>query len=222
MAINLKNNKHIEDLKEGLKDIKTVSQEGNFKLFLKQGIVVLVIFLLFRYVAGKNAAKVGELHTQLDAIATQQNSEQEYLKNKDILLDLEPRFPDIASKNEWLVGKVLEVFKKGGLSPQVSGQQTEDTSNQTYVAVGLEVKTAAGFDRFAEFVADIENRPEFLKISNFYLKKDTSTSAIGNNEITIQFNTIFPKEKIGSRLFKDYQEQMEKRKAAMHGEDSHA
>ena len=213
MAIDLKNNKHVEILKKGFQDIQTVLQEGNVKLFLKQGIAVLIIFLLFRYVSGKNVTKVNDLQTQLGAISAQENNEQEYLRNKDTLLDLEPRFPDISMKNEWLVGKVLEVFKTGQLAPQVTGQQSEDSSNPTYVAVGLDVNTNAEFDKFAEFLADIENHDEFLKVSNFSLKKDVTPSGLGNNQITMRFNTIFPKEKIASRMFKDYNEQMEKRKA---------
>lgn len=211
MAINLKNNKLLENLKKGGQNVKTVVQEGNFKLFLKQGIVLLGIFLLFRYVNGKNMEKTNNYNGQIEAIQTQQGSEQEYLKNKNILLDVEPLFPDISSKNEWLVGQVLEIFKGSKLSPNVSGQQTEDSSNPTYVAARLAVNTNAEFSRFAEFLADIENREEFLKVSGFTLKKDSDSGSLGNNQITLSFNTIFPKEKIGSRMFKDYQEQMEKR-----------
>ena len=211
MAFNLKNNKQIESLKKGFRDIQTVFQEGNLKLFLKQGIAVLLIFLLYRFVSGKNEQKIADLNERISAIATQKSSEQEYLRNKDTLLDLEPRFPDISTKNEWLVGQVLGVFKAADLAPQVSGQQTEDASNPTYVTASLDVNTNAGFTRFAEFLADIENRDEFLKVSSFSIKKDTNAANLGNNQISMRFNTIFPKEKIASRMFKDYEEQMEKR-----------
>ena len=211
MAINLKNNKWIEGLKKGGRDIKTVVQEGNFKLFLKQGIVLLGIFLLFRHVSGKNLEKIENYNGQVDAIQTQQSSEQEYLRNKDTLLGLEVLFPDISSKNEWLVGQVLEIFKEANLPLNVPGKPTEDTSNPTYMASRLDVNTNAGFERFANFLASIENRKEFLKVSSFTLKKDTNASALGNNQITMSFNTIFPKEKIGQRMFKDYKEQMKKR-----------
>ena len=211
---NLKNNKLIENLKKGGQDVKTVAQEGNFKLFLKQGIVLLGIFLLFRYVNGKNMAKIENYNGQVEALQTQQSSEQEYLRNKSTLLDLEPLFPDSSQKNEWLVGQVLEIFKGANLSPNVLGQQSEDTSNPTYVAARLDVGTHAEFNRFADFLASIENRDEFLKVSGFTLRKDTNANALGNNQISMSFNTIFPKEKIGSRMFKDYKEQMEKRQAA--------
>lgn len=211
MAMNLKNNKYLENLKEGFLAIKTVLQEGNVKLFVKQAIAVLLIFLLFKYVSGKNETKVTDLLTQIDAITTQESSEQEYLKNKEILLNLEPRFPDATVKNEWLLGQVLEIFKNGGLTPQVSGQQSENTTNPTYVTAGLGVTTEAKFGQFAEFLAGIENLDEFLKVSSFSLKKDTSGNALGNNQISMRFNTIFLKERIASRMFKDYAEQMAKR-----------
>ena len=45
MAANLKTNKHVESLKKGFQDIQTVAQEGNYKLFVKQFVAVLVVFL---------------------------------------------------------------------------------------------------------------------------------------------------------------------------------
>jgi len=202
MAFNLKNNKQIEGLKQGFKDLSVVFQEGNFKLFLKHGITILAIFLLFRYLTGKNNEQIASMRSQMDAIAAQRASENDYLRSKEKLLDLEPRFPDISSKNEWLLGQILSIFKEGKLVPQVDGQQSEDASNGTYVAVGWDVKTNADYFHFAEFLANIENKEDLLKVSSFTIKKDTNTSNLGNNQITMRFNTIFPKEKIASRLFK--------------------
>lgn len=203
MAMNLKSNKYILRLKQGLQDMKTVAQEGNFKLFLKQGIAILVIFLLFRFVSGKNQEQMEQYEGEIKAIETQQTSEQEYLRNKELLLKLEPLFPDISSKNEWMMSQILSIFKDAKLDPTISSGQSEDTSNPTYTLARMEVSTNAAFPRFAEFLATIENREEFLKVSSFTLKKDPSTSALGNNQISMRFNTIFPKEKIASRLFKD-------------------
>jgi len=219
MAFNLKNNKQIEGLTKGFKDLSVVFQEGNFKLLVKQGITVLVIFLLFRYLTGKNDEQMGSLRTQMDAIAAQRASEADYLRSKETLLDLEPRFPDISVQNEWLLGQILSVFKEGKLIPQVNGEQSEDSSNGTYVAVGWDVDTNADYFHFADFLAGIENKSELLKVSSFTIKKDTNPTNLGNNKITMRFNTIFPKEKIASRLFKDYNEQVEKRRKKHNGEE---
>ena len=220
MALNLKNNKLIEVLKNGFKDLAIVLQEGNFKLFLKQGVAVLLIFLLFRHVTGKNMARMDSYRTEMDAIEAQRASENDYLRSKETLLDLEPHFPDIESKNEWLLSQILGIFREGNLVPQVNGDQSEDVSNGMYVAAGYDVSTNANYFRFADFLADIENRDELLKVSSFTIKKDTNPANLGNNQIVMRINTIFPKEKIAGRMFKDYEQQLEKRRQKQEEENN--
>ena len=70
-----------ENLKKGFQDIQTVAQEGNVKLFVKQFVAVLVVFLLLRYANGKFDDKVRNFNGQVDAIRVQQTSEQEYQAN---------------------------------------------------------------------------------------------------------------------------------------------
>lgn len=213
MAANLKSNKYVESLKKGFQDIQTVMQEGNYKLFVKQFVAVLVVFLGFKYCSGQFADKINNYNGQMDAIRMQQSSEREYMTNKDLLFELEPRFPDISEKNGWLVSQILGVFKEADLTPQVDGSQTEDASNPTYEAVSLQVSSEMDFTRFARFLADIENNDEYLKVSDFSLTKDTDPEHLGNNKISMKFNTIFPKEKIAKKLFKDYDKIMAQKRA---------
>ena len=107
-----------ENLKKGFQDIQTVAQEGNVKLFVKQFVAVLVVFLLLRYANGKFDDKVRNFNGQVDAIRVQQTSEQEYQANKTKLLSLEPKFPNIESKNEWLLSQILGIFKAANPPPQ--------------------------------------------------------------------------------------------------------
>lgn len=213
MAANLKNNKQVEALKKGFQDIQTVMQEGNYKLFVKQFVAVLVVFLGFKYCSGQFADKINNYNGQMDAIHMQQSSEREYMTNKDLLFELEPRFPDISDKNGWLTSQILGVFKDAGLTPQMNGSQTEDASNPTYEAVSLQVSSEMDFTRFARFLADIENNDEYLKVSDFSITKDTDPEHLGNNKISMKFNTIFPKEKIAKQLFKDYDQIMAQKRA---------
>lgn len=213
MAANLKNNKQVENLKKGFQDIQTVMQEGNYKLFVKQFVAVLVVFLGFKYCSGQFAEKINNYNGQMEAIHMQQSSEKEYMTNKDLLFDLEPRFPDIANKNGWLTSQILGIFKEADLTPQMDGAQTEDSSNPTYEAVSLQVSSEMDFTRFARFLADIENQDEYVKVSDFSITKDTDLERLGNNKISMKFNTIFPKEKIAKTLFKDYEQIMAKKRA---------
>ena len=213
MAANLKNNKQMESLKKGFQDIQTVMQEGNYKLFVKQFVAVLVVFLGFKYCSGHFADKINNYNGQMEAIRMQQSSEREYMTNKELLFELEPRFPDVSEKNGWLTSQILGVFKDAELTPQINGTQTENSSNPTYDAVSLQVSSEMDFTRFARFLADIENNDEYLKVSDFSITKDMDPARLGNNKISMKFNTIFPKEKIAKKLFKDYDKIMAQKHA---------
>lgn len=220
MAANLKTNKHVEALKKGFQDIQTVMQEGNYKLFVKQFVAVLAVFLAFKYCNGQFNERISNYNGQMEAIHMQQSSEREYMTNKDLLFELEPHFPDISDKNGWLVSQILGVFKEANLTPQVNGSQSEDSSNPTYVAASLQVNSEMDFARFANFLADIENSDEYLKVSDFSITKDTSPEHLGNNKIAMKFNTIFPKEKIARTMFKDYEQIVAKKRAAANKKES--
>ena len=209
-----KTNKYVEDLKQGFQDIQTVTQEGNIKLFVKQFVAVLVIFLLYRYLGGKFAAKISNFNGQMEAVRVQQVNEQEYQSNKDLLITLEPQFPPIEEKNEWLLSKIIEIFKEASLTPDVSGMPIEDVSNSAYVVSSLQASSTMGFLKFAEFLANIENRDEYVKVSNFIIEKDTDPANVGSNKVSMKFNTIFPKEKVGKTLFKDFDRLVAEKQAA--------
>ena len=161
MPVKFDKNKIVEDLKKGFQDIQTVAQEGNVKLFVKQFVAVLVVFLLFRYCNGKFSEKIANYNGQMEAIRVQQTSEQEYQSNKKKLISLEPRFPDVEAKNEWLLSQVLGIFKEAKVTPQMEGTQAEDNSNASFLATSLQVNAEMPYDAFAELLAGVENKDEY-------------------------------------------------------------
>ncbi len=203
MSANPQLNKIKSSLEKGFNDMKLVMDEGNFKLFLKQFVVVVVFFLLFRYVNGAFREKITNYRGQVEAIHSQQANEQEYLSSKKRLLDLEPRFPDLESKSEWLMTQVLDLFKQVNLTPKFSGSQTEDTMNPNYTIATLDLTTTASWPQFAQLMVELENRPEYLRMSSFKLAKNADSAQLGTNGIKMTVNTLFPKEKLAPKLFKD-------------------
>ncbi len=191
---------------QGLQDINTVAQEGNFKLFAKQVVVVaLVAFAYFGFLKGKFITKIQNMDGQIEAISAQQSNEQEYLTNKKLLIALEPHFAGIEAKNEWLVSQVIAIFKLANIEPNIQGSQMEDSSNPTFTATSLQVGLTGGYEQFAHLLESIENRHEYVKVSNFIIEKDKDPNRMGQNKISLRLNTIFLKEKIAnSKLFKDY------------------
>ena len=214
MPVKFDKDKIVADLKKGFKDIQTVAEEGNLKLFVKQFVAVLVVFLLFRYCNGQFADKISNYNGQMDAIRMQQTSEQEYQANKKKLMSLEPRFPDVESKNEWLLSQVLGIFKEAKVTPQMEGTQREDDSNASFLAASLLVNADMSFDAFANLLAGVENKDECVKISSFSITKQKEADKLGMNRISMQFNTVFPKEKVAKSIFKDYDKLVEQQQAA--------
>ncbi len=194
-------NKFVEPLKKGFNDIKMVMEEGNYKLFLKQFVTIIAVFLLYRYLNGVMQEKSANIHGQIDAIEAQFTNEQEYLSEKAKLLDLEPRFPDVSEKNEWLLRQIMEVFRTSSITPSLDSEQSEDSSNSGYTVVRLPVSFVSSYGDFGRLMANIENKKEYLRISEFTLKK--KADSLGNNDITIRMNTIFPREKIAAKMFKE-------------------
>ena len=107
---------------------------------------------------------------QEEAIHAQQNNEQEYLSSKQKLLELEPRFPDLESKNDWLLRQIVSIFKEANIQPSMA-TQTENNSNSGFTVVSLPVDITVSYKEFGQLMAQIENREEFLRISQFSIDK---------------------------------------------------
>lgn len=194
-------NKYVESAKKGFNDMKLVMEEGNYKLFLKQIVAVIVIILLYRYVNGTFQTKADNFRGQIDAVQAQYDNEKDYQANKQKLLDLEPRFPDLSSKNDWLLRQLVAVFRDANISPTLGSSQAEDSSNAGFTLVAIPVTFQTSFGDFGRLLASIENKPEYLRISEFSLTK--VSEKLGQNEVSMRINTIFPKEKIAAKMFKD-------------------
>ena len=197
------------DNKRGLDDVQAVLQEGKFSLFVRQVVMLLVIFLLVRYGCGKLAERKGVLLDQMSKINIEQLNKDDYLENKQHLLRLEPLFPDYAQKNEWLLQRLIDVFNEHQMSPDINGNVSENASASTYTVMSHPVTFQRSFRDMGQFLADVENGDDFLRISEITVTKLVAPESLGENTVTAKFNTVFPKNKYASVLFKDYAQQME-------------
>lgn len=200
-------NSTVAKWKQGLADIKSVHEEGNYKLFLKQLVLVLCVFLGVRYLVGKLAVQKSQILDNISAISLQQAHQDDYMANKDMLLRLEPLFPDIKKKNEWLVQNLMKIFSDHLVQANINGNAVEKAESN-YTIMSQEVSMKQSFADVGKMVADVENGEDFLRISNITITKLTDPNSLGLNTVTMRFNTLFPKEKYAKRLFKDYDKQM--------------
>ncbi len=197
----------VEGMKKGVSDIKAVLAEGNYKLFAKQIVVVLLAFLGVRFLMGKLSAQKEQIMDKISALSIQQTNESDYLANKERLLHLEPLFPDLAKKNEWLLQTLMKTFEDHKIQANIDGNATENVATD-YTTVAQLVTFQQGFMPLGKFLADVENGDNFLRISEITISKVTDPALLGENSVSVRFNTLFPKEKYAKRLFKDYTQQM--------------
>ena len=200
-------------IKQGLADIRRVLEEGNYKLFVKQFVVLLLVIWGVSTFNEKLEKQKKNYIDQMAAISVQETHKQDYLDNKSRLLRLEPAFPDLSAKNEWLLRKIMDSLESHNIQANISGNITENATDN-YTVVAQPVSFQLGFQELGKFVADIENADDFLRFSEVNITKGTDSASLGMNNITLRFNTFFPKEKYGPRLFKDYAKQMQELKAA--------
>lgn len=204
MNFKLKSKQILTSSKQGLQDIKTVFEEGNVKLFLKHFIVLIVLILAFHYISGALNTRTEGIKTKIEALQAQQNSEKEYLAGKAKLLKLEPRFPDISSKNDWLLKQMDTIFRESPIKQRkVSSSQTENNNNSAYSVISVPVDLTATYTEFANLLATVEGRDEFLKVSEFSLMKNGISEDLGTNSIKMRIDAVFPTEKVAKKLFKD-------------------
>ena len=194
----------LQGWKQGLKDVGDAFQEGNYKLFAKQVVVIVAVFMLVRWASGRLDEQTKSVRQQIESIRVQQSSEQEYLANKSKLMSLEPQFPDISVKDQWLIQQLFEVFKPVKINANLSDPQMENANNPNYTIVSKKVNFAINFLDFGKLLAEVENRPFYLRVSEFSITKNPDSRDIGVNTVSLTFNTVFPKEKLAPVLFKDY------------------
>lgn len=192
------------DFQRGLQDIKAIAQEGKFILFLKQVIAVAVCIFLVYYAVGKFQEKIKKNSGQIDAMNMQKKIEQEYLANKQKLIELEPLFPDATGKNQWLTSRLLDLFKQAEIGMQLDGNQSENANNATYIVASQSVSALMDYETLGKFLEQIENLNDFLRISELSIAKESNSQNLGTNKVSMRFNTIFLKQKVGRNIFKDY------------------
>ena len=152
--------------KQGLKDISDVMNDpGGWRLFIKAWIVIGVGFLVLRWGTGKLDEQTKEVRTQIEAIRVQQNSEQDYLTNKNKLLSLEPLFPDVKAKDQWLISQIIELFRQANVTANMNEPQLEMNTNPNYAVVSKKVTFTQNFLDFGKLLADIENSHAFLYLA---------------------------------------------------------
>lgn len=115
---------------------------------------------------------------------------EEYQASKLRMSGLQRKLPLVKDKDEWLSYVISNTAKKAGVSVDSQSAQRESEVGG-YVVVSREVSTTTTYHVFGRWLADIENSPIFLRITELSISRDENNP--GNIKVTFTLSTIFPK-----------------------------
>jgi len=100
------------------------------------------------------------------------------------------RLPLLRDKDEWLNYMMTSTAKVHGISFDSIAAQTESEIGN-FLLVSRVVSVTTTYVKFGKWVADIENSPILLKVTDVNLKKDGSRTGVVR--INMKLSTVFPR-----------------------------
>ena len=149
--------------------------------------VLLVLYFGFYSPAGGRLKKARGEVANKTIIA--QYAEQ-YETSKQRLSSLQRKLPLLKDKDEWLSYIIGSSAKKVGISVDTQSAQRE-TEVGGYLVVSRDVSTSTTYHHFGRWMAEIENSPIFLRVTEMSLARDENNP--GAVKVTFTLSTIFPK-----------------------------
>ena len=149
--------------------------------------MLLVIYVALYSPAGSRLARARGDVTNMTLVA--QHAE-EYEGVKLRMSGLQRRLPLVKDKDEWLNFVISNSARKIGVSvDSQSAQREAEVGN--YLVVSREITATTTYHIFGSWLAEIENSPIFLRITELSMHRDENNP--GTVKVTFTLSTIFPK-----------------------------
>jgi Tfp pilus assembly protein PilO len=115
---------------------------------------------------------------------------EQYETAKVRVQGLHRRLPLVKDKGEWLNYVINSTARNLGVQvDSLSAQRETEVGN--YVLVSREVQTTTNYNMLGKWIAEIENSPIFLRITEVNLQRDENNP--GSIKVTFTLSTVFPR-----------------------------
>lgn len=114
----------------------------------------------------------------------------DYENAKTKMSGYQRRLPLLKDKDDWLNYLITTSAKNTGVSVDSLGAQRE-TEVGNYILVSREVSATTNYGLFGKWLAEIENSPIFLRVTEMNLHRDENTR--GAIKVTFTLSTVFPR-----------------------------
>lgn len=115
----------------------------------------------------------------------------DYESAKTKLAGYQRRLPLLKDKDDWLNYIITSTAKNSGVSvDSLSAQRETEVGN--YILVSRDVIATTTYGVFGKWLAEIENAPIFLRVTELGLRR--AESAGGSVKVTFTLSTVFPRQ----------------------------
>ncbi|MDA8132316.1 MAG: type 4a pilus biogenesis protein PilO [Elusimicrobia bacterium] len=177
--------------KDMLADILIIYGEKGFAPF-KRPLTIAgpSLLLLYAAVYSPITSKLAKTQRSIISMEAVAQYADEYESAKMRLTGLQRRLPRIADKGEWLNYLLTETSRNAGVSIESRSAQNE-TEVSGYLVVSREVSTTTTYALLGKWLADIENSPIFVRITDLQMSRQDSSPGMVKASFTI--STVFPR-----------------------------
>jgi type II secretory pathway component PulM len=173
-------------------DILIIYGEKGFAPFKKPvtfaAPVLLVLYFGFYGPAGERLARARGNVTNMAVVA---EYAEQYETAKQRMALLQRKLPLVKDKDEWLSYVISSTAKKTGVSVDSQSAQRESEVGG-YLVVSREISTTTTYHGFGRWLAEIENSPIFLRVTELSVSRDENNP--GNVKVTFILSTVFPRQ----------------------------
>jgi len=120
----------------------------------------------------------------------------DYESAKLKLAGYQRRLPLLKDKDDWLNYLITTTAKNSGVSVDSLGAQRE-TEVGNYLLVSREVSASTAYGTFGKWLAEIENSPIFLRVTEMTLRRDEANR--GSIKVSFTLSTVFPRQGGGAK-----------------------
>lgn len=172
-------NKIISFLKSSVSEIQSIYAEKGVEPFKKPLIVSVPMFLAVYFgFYSPSGTKLSMARDELARYELMAPFYEDYVNYKNSSAQYKKNLPAYKDKAEWLDYIIRSNSQKNGITPDTIGSQTESEITGGFILAYREVSIRADYQTIGKLVADIENSPVFVKISEFNLKKDAELGVV--------------------------------------------
>lgn len=159
-----------------------------FKKPLTFALPTLLVLYFGFYGPASNRLRKARNEASNMAVVAQYAEQYESVKHR--VGGLQRRLPHVKDKDEWLSFVISNSARKAGVSVDSQSAQRESEVGN-YLVVSREVSANTSYHLFGAWLAEIENSPIFLRVTELSLARNDG--APGTVKATFTLSTIFPK-----------------------------